>query len=148
YREATQVQIDNDTSDRFTILDVFAHDRQGLLYVIAHTIFELGLSVSLAKIATSLDQVLDVFYVTDASGGKVTDPPRRDEIRAHGRSLSGEAPDSQCRHEPPAGRRLPAKCYGLKRHQRAERHDFRGETRAPRVPTPPHAPAGQKRQLQ
>jgi [protein-PII] uridylyltransferase len=74
--EPTQVKVDNDTSDRFTILEVFANDRQGLLYVITRTIFELGLSVSVAKIATSLDQVLDVFYVTDQAGQKVTDTAR------------------------------------------------------------------------
>ncbi len=74
--EPTQVKVDNDTSDRFTILEVFANDRQGLLYVITRTIFELGLSVSVAKIATSLDQVLDVFYVTDQAGQKVTDATR------------------------------------------------------------------------
>jgi [protein-PII] uridylyltransferase len=74
--EPTQVKVDNDTSDRFTILEVFANDRQGLLYVITRTIFELGLSVSVAKIATSLDQVLDVFYVTDQAGQKVADATR------------------------------------------------------------------------
>jgi [protein-PII] uridylyltransferase len=71
--ETTHVKIDNDTSDSATIIEVFTNDRQGLLYVITRTIFQLGLSVSVAKIATSLDQVLDVFYVTDQSGKKVTD---------------------------------------------------------------------------
>jgi [protein-PII] uridylyltransferase len=80
-REPTQVKLDNETSDSHTIIDVFTHDRQGLLYVITRTIFELGLSVSVAKIATSLDQVLDVFYVTDQAGSKVTNPERIGEIQ-------------------------------------------------------------------
>lgn len=79
--EPPQVRVDNDSSQRFTILEVFAMDCQGLLYVIARTLFELGLSVSLAKITTSLDQVLDVFYVTDVAGSKVTDPMRLQAIR-------------------------------------------------------------------
>jgi [protein-PII] uridylyltransferase len=79
--EPTQVRIDNETSEGSTIIEVFAHDRQGLLYVITRTIFELGLSVSVAKIATSLDQVLDVFYVTDQSGGKVTHSARLEQIQ-------------------------------------------------------------------
>jgi [protein-PII] uridylyltransferase len=79
--EATQVKIDNDTSDNATIIEVFTNDRQGLLYVITRTIFQLGLSVSVAKIATSLDQVLDVFYVTDQSGRKVTDEALLQQIR-------------------------------------------------------------------
>ena len=44
-REATEVRIDNETSDAYTIIDVFADDRLGLLYVITNTIFQLGLSI-------------------------------------------------------------------------------------------------------
>ena len=80
FREPTRVVIDNDSSERFTIVDVFAHDRRGLLYTIASTLLELGLSVSLAKIATRLDQVLDVFYVTDRDGGKLQDEARLTSI--------------------------------------------------------------------
>jgi [protein-PII] uridylyltransferase len=69
----TQVKIDNSTSENYTIIDVFARDRMGLLYTIARTLFELGLSVSLAKIGTYLDQVVDVFYVTDQQGRKIHD---------------------------------------------------------------------------
>jgi [protein-PII] uridylyltransferase len=76
----TRVRTDNSTSDRYTIIDVFAADRLGLLYRITRTLFELGLSVSLAKIATHLDQVLDVFYVTDQRGRKIEDPRRLEEI--------------------------------------------------------------------
>lgn len=76
-----RVVIDNNSSERFTIVDVFAHDRRGLLYTIARSLLELNLSVSLAKIATHLDQVLDVFYVTDRDGGKLQDEQRLDEIR-------------------------------------------------------------------
>ena len=53
----------------------------GLLYPIARTLFELGLSVSRAKIGTYLDQVVDVFYVTDEAGRKLTDDRQLSEIR-------------------------------------------------------------------
>jgi len=75
-REPTVVQIDIETSDRYTIIDVFADDRQGLLYVITRAIFDLGLSVHAARISTKLDQIVDVFYVTDQTWGKVDDPGR------------------------------------------------------------------------
>jgi [protein-PII] uridylyltransferase len=78
-----RVVIDNDTSPRCTIIDVFAHDRPGLLYTATHAIFTLGLSVMLAKIATHLDQVVDVFYVTDQAGGKIHDGERIRHIRDH-----------------------------------------------------------------
>jgi [protein-PII] uridylyltransferase len=80
-RLPTQVRIDTATSDRLTIIDVFAADRQGLLFAIARALFEMGLSVSLAKIGTYLDQVVDVFYVTDQAGRKIDDAPRLEEIR-------------------------------------------------------------------
>ncbi|HEV2972311.1 MAG TPA: [protein-PII] uridylyltransferase [Pirellulales bacterium] len=78
----TRVRTDNSTSESFTILDIFASDRTGLLYTIARTIFELGLSVSLAKIGTYLDQVVDVFYVTDHEGQKIDDEARLEQIRS------------------------------------------------------------------
>ena len=77
----TRVNIDNSTSDRFTIIDIFTHDRTGLLYAITRTLFELGLSVGRAKIGTYLDQVVDVFYVTDRAGQKIDDDRQLDEIR-------------------------------------------------------------------
>lgn len=80
-RQPTEVRVDNETSDRFTILDVFADDRQGLLYVITRAIFTLGLSVHAARISTRLDQVADVFYVTDQAGGKIEDQVRIEGIR-------------------------------------------------------------------
>ncbi|MGD9722462.1 MAG: [protein-PII] uridylyltransferase [Pirellulales bacterium] len=78
----TRVKIDNSTSDNFTIIDIFAHDRMGLLFTITRTIFEMGLSVAVAKIGTYLDQVVDVFYVTDAAGHKISDEGRLQEISA------------------------------------------------------------------
>ncbi|HUY32054.1 MAG TPA: [protein-PII] uridylyltransferase [Pirellulales bacterium] len=76
-----QVRVDNATSNRYTIFDVFAADRMGLLYTIARSLFQSGLSVSVAKIGTYLDQVVDVFYVTDQAGRKVSDEGRLKEIR-------------------------------------------------------------------
>lgn len=79
-RLPTEVRIDNSTSEQYTIIDVFTHDRTGLLYTVSRTIFELGLSVQGAKIGTHLDQVVDVFYVKD-NRGKITDERRLAEIR-------------------------------------------------------------------
>lgn len=77
----SRVSTDNSTSDRFTVLDIFTLDRRGLLYTITRTLFELGLSVGRAKIGTYLDQVVDVFYVTDQEGNKINDAQRLQEIR-------------------------------------------------------------------
>ncbi len=77
----TQVEIDNESSDDFTIIDVFAADKQGLLYIITKTIFELGLAVYSSKIATHVEQIVDVFYVKDLNGKKITEPDRVTEIK-------------------------------------------------------------------
>ncbi len=66
----TRVVIDNYTAQNMTILDVFAHDRLGLLYTISRALYDLRLSVHIAKISTYLDQVVDVFYVTDLDSGE------------------------------------------------------------------------------
>jgi len=78
----TQVKIDNSTSDRYTVVEFFAADRMGLLYTVGRALFELGLSVAVAKIGTYLDQVVDVFYVTEQDGRKIHDEERLEQIRA------------------------------------------------------------------
>jgi [protein-PII] uridylyltransferase len=82
HRQPTEVRVDNETSDRFTIIDVFADDRQGLLYVITNAIFQLRLSVHASRISTRLDQVADVFYVTALDGKKLEDPAQLEAIRS------------------------------------------------------------------
>jgi [protein-PII] uridylyltransferase len=92
-RHVSEVLIDNKISDRFTVIDVFADNTQGLLYIITHAIFRLGLSVQSARISTRLDDdihqslrtggrhdVVDVFYVTDQQGGKIEDQARLEAI--------------------------------------------------------------------
>ena len=78
----TQVRFDNSTSDHYTLVTVFAYDRLGLLYAISRTLYEVRLSVSVAKIGTYLDQVVDVFQVTDPAGNKVTAVHELEKIRA------------------------------------------------------------------
>ena len=80
-RGSTRVEIDNRLSRDLTVVDVYAGDRPGLLFLIADTMFGLGLDIHMAKISTYLTAVLDVFYVTDAGGAKIDDPARIDEIR-------------------------------------------------------------------
>jgi [protein-PII] uridylyltransferase len=76
------VTFDNDCSEHFTVIDVFATDRFGLLYVLAHTLHDHGLSVQLARIATHIDQVVDVFYVMDQEHRKLRDAAQIERLRA------------------------------------------------------------------
>lgn len=75
------VHFDNRVSATHTVIDVEAPDRIGLLYDIASTFAELGLNLSVAKVATDVRQARDAFYVTDLKGGKINDPLRIRQIR-------------------------------------------------------------------
>jgi [protein-PII] uridylyltransferase len=78
---STVVQMDNEASDNFTIVEVFTEDRIGVLFKITYALHQLGLSIHVAKISTNVDQVADIFYVTDENGGKLQEPARIEEIR-------------------------------------------------------------------
>jgi [protein-PII] uridylyltransferase len=80
-RRPARVEVDNDTSDFYTLIEVYAHDRLGLLHDLAQVIFEAGLTIHIAKISTKVDQVVDVFYVHDFEGQKVDEPERIEELK-------------------------------------------------------------------
>ncbi len=80
-RVATEVTIDNRTSEEYTVIDVFTQDRVGLLFAITYTLFKLGLRIHLARITTNADQALDVFYISDREGNKITEIAAQRELR-------------------------------------------------------------------
>lgn len=78
---STVVNIDNEASDDFTIIEIFTEDRIGVLFTITYGLYRLGLSIHVAKISTNVDQAADVFYVTDEAGNKISDQDRIEYIR-------------------------------------------------------------------
>jgi [protein-PII] uridylyltransferase len=80
-RFPTVIEIDNDVSRDYTVLDIYTHDKVGLLYRITSTLSELGLYIGVSKISTKIDQVADVFYVKDIFGHKITSEEKLAEIR-------------------------------------------------------------------
>jgi [protein-PII] uridylyltransferase len=77
----SQILIDNDSSEIYTILEVHTSDRVGLLYTITRTLHEMQIRIYVAKITTKVDKVADVFYIKSHRGEKVTDPDQMDEIK-------------------------------------------------------------------
>jgi [protein-PII] uridylyltransferase len=77
-----EVRIDTQLSDECAIVEVFTIDRRGLLYRLARTLHDLGAIIRFAKIGTYLDQVVDVFYVTERDGSQPHSESRLAEIRA------------------------------------------------------------------
>jgi len=76
-----QVIIDNGSSSFFTIIDVYTYDYPGLLFSITDALFKCELDIWIAKIATKVDQVVDVFYVRDYDGEKVDAPDQVEAIK-------------------------------------------------------------------
>jgi [protein-PII] uridylyltransferase len=77
----TRIEIDNEVSEEYTVIDIYAHDKVGLLYLITSTINQLGLYIGVSKISTKVDQVADVFYVRDIFGHKIVSEEKLEEIR-------------------------------------------------------------------
>jgi [protein-PII] uridylyltransferase len=73
--------VENESSSFFTIVEVFSYDFPGLLYRITDALFKCRLDVWVAKIATKVDQVVDVFYVRDFDGQKADSPEQVEAIR-------------------------------------------------------------------
>jgi [protein-PII] uridylyltransferase len=66
-----KIKIDNEASDFFTIVEVSAGDRIGLLYDLAKEVFSLGLDIRFAKVNADKERMSGVFYVSDSGGEKI-----------------------------------------------------------------------------
>jgi [protein-PII] uridylyltransferase len=77
-----RVVIDEDGSDFHTIVEVYTWDRPGVLHAITRTLYEMDLSIQLAKISTPGAQVADIFYVTDLEGNKLMKQETHERLRA------------------------------------------------------------------
>jgi [protein-PII] uridylyltransferase len=75
-----EVKLLDGASDFYTVVEVSAGDRIGLLFDLARTFHELELDVHLAKVATYGSRVVDAFYVRDLFGRKVSDPEHARKI--------------------------------------------------------------------
>ena len=76
------VVIDEDASPSATVVEVHAPDHVGLLAQVAATFADLDVDVRTAKVSTLGDRVVDVFYVRDAAGDKITDRLTLDQLKA------------------------------------------------------------------
>jgi [protein-PII] uridylyltransferase len=76
-----EVMINNAWSDRYTMVEVTGLDRPGLLFELTTTISKLNLNIASAHVATFGERVVDVFYITDLFGAKITSPTRQTAIK-------------------------------------------------------------------
>jgi [protein-PII] uridylyltransferase len=76
------IVVDQDASPSATVVEVHARDHVGLLAQVASTFADLGVDVRTAKVSTLGERVVDVFYVHDAAGNKITKQLTVDQLKA------------------------------------------------------------------
>jgi [protein-PII] uridylyltransferase len=78
----TRILTRNDPASRFTLLEVQAADRLGLLYDLLVAINKVGVHVMLSRIATDKGAAFDSFYLTDRDGGRLNDADLLGRLRS------------------------------------------------------------------
>jgi [protein-PII] uridylyltransferase len=73
---APNVLIDNRASNRYTVVEVNAHDRPALLHALAYALFQAKVTIRSAHVATYGTRAVDTFYLTDLIGDKIDAPAR------------------------------------------------------------------------
>jgi [protein-PII] uridylyltransferase len=77
---APRVIIDNSPSNKYTVIEINGLDRVGLLHGLTEALFHLNLNIASAHIVTYGEKAIDVFYVTDLTGAKITSDTRQAAI--------------------------------------------------------------------
>lgn len=108
FKVQPRVLIDNEASRTHTVVEINGRDRPGLLYDVTRTLTNLGLQISSARISTYGERAVDVFYVKDVFGLKISHATKLQQVRD--RLLAGFA-DQDCAPSPqppsPMRRRAP-----------------------------------------
>jgi len=76
----TEVQFEQDYLNSRTIMEISALDMPGLLSVIANVIAAMDINITHAKISTLGEKINDIFYLTSAAGGAITDQATLDSL--------------------------------------------------------------------
>ena len=79
----TEIFVDNDYSSTYTLIEVNALDRIGLLSAICRALQDEGGNIASAYISTYGEKAVDVFYVKDRYGFKIDHPQRIEQLRHH-----------------------------------------------------------------
>lgn len=69
----SELRIENNGSDRATIVETQTLDRPGLLFELSSALNGLGVTITSAHVATYGERAVDTFYLKAKNGGKITD---------------------------------------------------------------------------
>jgi len=76
-----EIEIDNEGSEKYTVLRIDAPDTAGFLYELTNAFALHGIYIARMTAGSAGSQVCDTFYVTDAAGAKISSPDRQRELR-------------------------------------------------------------------
>ncbi len=75
------IEIDNEESDRYTVLRIDAPDTIGFLYEFTNALALSDIHIARVNVASEGNRVRDTLYLTDARGNRITDPEKQRELR-------------------------------------------------------------------
>jgi [protein-PII] uridylyltransferase len=78
---STEVKINNQDSDFYTIIEIIGEDRFGILYEITQALTDHGCDIHFARVSTLGNRIVDVFYVQDTWGEKIEEKNRVDSLK-------------------------------------------------------------------
>ncbi|MCZ8259537.1 MAG: [protein-PII] uridylyltransferase [Beijerinckiaceae bacterium] len=102
FRVAPDVTIDNELSSKSTVIEVTGLDRPGLLYELTTEFGKQNLNINSARIVTYGEKAVDVFYVTDLTGGKIAQAARQQRLRKALLDVLSEPDPAQTANSPSA----------------------------------------------
>jgi [protein-PII] uridylyltransferase len=76
-----EVKVNNQDSDFYTIVEVTAEDRLGILYEIAQALTNHGCDIHFARISTLGNRIVDVFYIQDTLGEKIEEKQKVEHLK-------------------------------------------------------------------
>ncbi len=76
------IEIDNETSERYTVLRIDTQDTIGFLYEFTNALAFNRVYIARVSVHSTGKRVHDILYVTDANGQKIISPDRQRELRA------------------------------------------------------------------
>ena len=82
FKVTPKVTVDNTASNKFTVIELEALDRSGVLSRITDTLAALSLDIASAHLAAYGEKFGDTFYVTDLVGSKIENEERLEVARA------------------------------------------------------------------
>ena len=85
---------DNRASSMYTVLEINARDRTGLLYDLTSVLHGQRISIYSAHIATYGERAVDVFYIQELDGRKITHPGRLRSLESKLLEAAGQAEDA------------------------------------------------------